>query len=289
MPTYVSTTVFDDGIPVAQAIEQLINLGITNIELGSTHNYEPNLYNDIMRYSANFITHNFFPATADRPVLNIASQDEKIRRDSIDFMRHGIEFAKKIGAATYTIHPGFLVDPDGEGKSDKSFDFQFNVKNLPSINQYEKYVDLFLSALDELADYAVSSNVQLAVETQGSVTKPEFMLFSRPSDFEKFLNRGYPPNIGINLNLGHTRLASIVSKFRLDDAIVMLRDRIFAVEVSHNDGHYDDHKSLVRDGWYVELLRKYIPAELPIIFEARNVTTAQIIESCKILDNAYKS
>jgi sugar phosphate isomerase/epimerase len=287
VPTYVSTTVFDDGTPVCEAARRLVDAGRPNIELGSTHNYEPGILDGLKKIPGRYITHNFFPPTADRLVLNIASEDADIRRESIAFIKAGVDFASELGAEIYTIHPGFLTDPKGEAKTAGSYDFNFDTTRPPDRAQYRRGTDLFFDALDDIARYVEGRGVKIAIETQGSATKKEFILFSEPVDFQRFLDQGYGPEIGINLNLAHTYLASLVTPFDVKQAIHMLTPRVFAIEVSHNNGKADEHKSLVDGAWYFPLLKDRRFKDVAVIFEARNVSMGDVERSCVLLDRLY--
>ena len=287
MAIYVSTTVFEDGGSAVEATKLLLDAGLTRIELGSTHRPELGLMQGLKRLKATYLTHNFFPAIEERLVLNLASQNEENRKRSIAFMRKAIDFASELGAEVYTIHPGFLVDPVSEGRSEKSYDFNYGEKRTFSEEYYRHHMDLFYRSLDELAVYVEGRGVKLAIETQGSVTTKEFVMFSRPVDFSEFMARGYHDGIGINLNLSHTHLAAKVNGFDEKAVIQQLLPRIFAVEVSHSDGHYDDHKALQAGAWYFELLKDPCFKTVPLIVEARNVAMSEVIVSCELLDRLW--
>lgn len=285
MATYVSTTVFDDGTPVVEAVRRLQSIGLNNIELGSTHNYEQDILTGLKISGATFVTHNFFPPTADRLIINIASENAQIRKKSVAFMKNAIDFAEQLGAKVYTIHPGFLADPIGEGRSEKSYDFKFAEIKSELTKRYEEHLNFFFESLDELAEYVKNCPVKIALETQGSVTKKEYVLFSKPDDFESFFRRQYHSGIGFNLNLAHTALASKVWGFNLMQTLNRLLPNTLAIEVSHTDLHYDDHKALVPGGWYLDVLRRLtISPDIPLIFEARNVSLDEVKRSYALLD-----
>lgn len=285
MPIFVSTTVFEDGVSAVDAARRLVNAGFSRIELGSTHAPEENLIDGLMDLPAEFITHNFFPPTADRLVLNLASGDKEIRAKSVGFMKKALDFAEDLGAALYTIHPGFLVDPAGAAKAKgaSGYDFEFGEKRRFSDEVYGTHMDFFLGALEELDAYTASRGVRIALETQGSVTSGEFVLFDRPRDYRRFMEHGFSDRIGINLNLAHNHLAAKFHGFDERETITILKPRILAVEVSHNDGHVDDHQSLVAGAWYFDLLKDPVFEKAAVIFEGRNVGMAKTEESCRLL------
>lgn len=273
------------------AVDRLLSIGINRIELGSTHNFEEGILEGLKKRNADYLTHNFFPPSRERLILNIASENPEIRSKSIAFIKAGIDFAEELGAAVYTIHPGFLSDPLGEGeRTGPAFDFRFDSSQVERLQKnYDHHLEVFFTALDEIAQFVKGRDLKIAIETQGSVTKKEFVLFSRPDDFNRFLARGYHTGIGINLNLSHTHLAAKINSFSEKAVIEMLKPRIMAVEVSHSDGHFDDHGTLVAGAWYFDLLADPFFKTTPLIVEARNVSLADVSASCELLNQIWKN
>lgn len=286
MSVFVSTTFSTDGSSVYESVKVLAERNIFNIELGSIHRYEDNLYSKLMEVGCNYITHNFFPPADERLVLNMASTDERIRHKSLQFMKHAIDFAECIGAEIYTIHPGFLTDPIGEGCSLKNYDFDFSPPFLPiTSSDYKKCFKIFLNSLNEITSYVENKNIIIAVETQGSVSKKDFVIFSKPEDFFVFSGENRNPKIGINLNLAHLQLASNVWKFDMYELVETLKPRIVAVEISHNDGVEDEHRALQTNAWYMNLLRDNFFKYVPVIFEGRNLPIDEVVRSYDLLLN----
>lgn len=287
MSIYVSTTVLEDGAQVSETVDALLERGIKNIELGSTHAPEADLLKKLKQRSAHYITHNFFPPNEERPVLNLASVDEKIRKQSVDFMKKAIDFAVELGAPIYTFHPGFLIDPVSEGRTEGSYDFKFPDQTSATEKQYTICSDYFLNAVEELARHIKGKKISIALETQGSLQKKEFVLFSRPQDYEQFLERIPHMQVGVNLNFGHLILASKAWGFDLKEAIHLLGPRIIAAEVSHNEGVRDDHQALKRGTWYLDILKNKefsrFFSSAPVIFEGRCLSDEAILDSYSIL------
>lgn len=286
MPVFVSTTFMPNQSSVIDAVRLLKENNIFNIELGSIHRYEKGLDSLLKNVRCNYITHNFFPPSEERLILNIASTDEGVRRRSLDFIKSAIDFSEKINAGIYTVHPGFLVDPIRENSSPKNYDFRFSsVSEITSLPMYSECVGIFLDSLNEMADYARDKLVTIAVETQGSVTKKGFVFFSKPEDFSIFLKECRYERVGINLNLAHLSLAANAWGFNKYEVVEMLKSRIVAVEVSHNDGIDDGHRALKVGGWYMELLEDDVFKNIPVIFEGRNLQIEEVLQSYALLSD----
>lgn len=283
MSIFVSTTYIKDGSKVTDAVKQLTDNGIFNIELGSTHACEDDLLGKLNNSKCSYITHNFFPPQKDRIILNIASLNENIRRESIKFIRLSIDFAVSIGAKVYTIHPGFLIEPDNEANSEKNYDFNFS-KSKDS--NYQESMNVLLRSIDEIINYSLNSSVKVAIEVQGSATHKDAVLFSRSDEFEKILKHN--KKVFVNLNLAHLHLASSAWGFDINKAIDILKDRVVAVEVSHSQNEEDSHAGLEPNGWYIDLLKKRIFDDIPVIFEGRNLAIEDVLRSYRILEDIFK-
>jgi sugar phosphate isomerase/epimerase len=280
MPAYVSTSVFKNGTSVENAIESLLDLGINNIELGSVHNYEENIVATVAHYDAKFLSHNFFPPAPGRLVLNIASSDEKIRKASLAFIKEGIDFAEKMDIPLYTIHPGFVADPLAESDSKDSYDFHFAAN---AAGDAKAAFEHFLNSMFEIEKYIEDKDVKIAVETQGAVEKKDLVLLARPQELERFLKTVQSKKIGLNLNLGHLNLAASVWGFDRKEFVDQIKSRVFAVEVTHNEGVNDEHKPLKMKAWYLDILKDEYFKSIPVIFEGRFTTENDIMDSFNLL------
>lgn len=271
---------------IIDAVRELAENNIFNIELGSIHRHEKKLLSLLKNMEYNFIIHNFFPASKERFILNIASINTDVRERSLEFIKGAVDFAERINAKLYTIHPGFLIDPVEESKSLEDYDFNFDTQRIdPSPSTYDRCSAHFLDSLNRIAAYIKDKKLKIAVETQGTVSKKDVMFFSKPSDFSLFFKENKNKNIGINLNLGHLNLA--VNAWGLDmyEVIEMIKPHLFAVEVSHNSGLKDEHAALKPDGWYMDILKNDFFKKIPIIFEGRNLTIQEVISSHLLLKN----
>lgn len=288
MPAFVSTSVFANGTPVEWAVESLLDLGITNIELSSIHEQEENLLATVCHFDVHFLTHNFFPPLKDRTILNIASTDEGVRRRSLGFIQQAIDFAERLGAAVYTIHPGFLTDPLGESRSTGNYDFRFDkLKPGEVAARHAQCFENFLKSLQEIGSYLDGKDVKVAVETQGSVGEKDQVLLARREEMEKFLTSIRNDRIGINLNLGHLNLAAAAWGFDRKEFAAKVQSKIFVVEVTHNDGVTDEHKALRQGEWYMEILKDGFFADVPLIFEGRFTPENEIVESYELLKGLH--
>ena len=134
MQLFLSTTFNEDNPDLDILLKDIRKLDIDGIEIGSTHAYKED-YIEVIKecWKGRLITHNFFPPSRDPNFfVNIASDDEDQRLDSVDFAKNCLKVANNIGAEIYTIHPGFLANPVlSSAKNSENYDMQCKELQLP--------------------------------------------------------------------------------------------------------------------------------------------------------------
>jgi sugar phosphate isomerase/epimerase len=278
---YISTTFNQDDSKLKDSLIKCKQYGLNSVELGSNHCYENN-YDYLSEFSFQYLVHNYFPIPKKSFVLNISSFDENIRNRSIFHIKQAIDFCREVGAHLYTFHPGFLTDPKGSNYSNQNYDFQWDESQLQNSNHAEAE-GLMYNALDEVVEYAKSANIRIAIETEGSLSKKNHLLMQRPEEYENFIARYNPEDIGINLNIGHLNLAVKAFNFNVSDFINLIQEYVLAMELSHNDGVEDQHLPLQLDGWYWDLIQDTRFKNVYKILEFRNTPMSIIVDNIKLI------
>jgi sugar phosphate isomerase/epimerase len=192
---------------------------------------------------------------------------------------NNIDFCIDVNALLYTIHPGFLSHPSPSvDLKNKNYDFQFLDNTV--VNNKKGYETMILS-LKKIANYASSNKMKLAIETQGSLQKKDFLLMQRPIEFKKLFSE-IPNNIYINLNLAHTYFASLSYRFSIIKFIKFIESKVEAVELSCNDGIHDQHLPIKANSKNLNFL-KYLKNK-PIILEFRNCNLSTLNKSINFLN-----
>jgi sugar phosphate isomerase/epimerase len=281
MQLFLSTTFHGTAVTEVDEVLRLLDgLDIDGIELGSTHIDRSDLRNVIKECcNKNIVTHNFFPPAKRKDfVMNIASINSEVRSQSVNHARYCIKFAVDIGASVYTIHPGFLATPDVNKKNSHTYDFNFTKERVNKKIAFANMVDsLFL-----LIETAKENKIKLAIETEGSLTEPGVLLMETIEEYDELFSV-FLEDIFLNLNLAHTRFASIEHRYKMDDFIKHYYNKIVLVEVSHNNGKIDQHLPLTADSYVFNYL-SLLP-DVPHILEFRNSNIDQIKHSITLMRN----
>jgi sugar phosphate isomerase/epimerase len=278
---FISTTFAQDNTPISQVLKLCKKAGITNIELGSNHSHEQNYQEMVKKFNFNYLVHNYFPIPKESFVVNVASLNDLIYNKSINHIKKCIDFCQKIGAKLYTFHPGFLNDPKGPNKDSDNYDFQFQTSTDLS-NQYELSFQRMILATKNLVIYAHKKDVKIAIETEGSISKKNFLLMQTPNEYKRFIKIFKPSDIGINLNLGHLILASKAFNFEMDNLVNIISNYIVAMELSHNYQVNDDHLPIKAGEWYWKYINDQRFKNAFKIIETRHTSIATIKETLKL-------
>ena len=172
---YISTTVLKDNTPLQKGLEILVKLGYNNIELGSTHPFESNTKEILGLFNCNYLVHNYFPTPKKELIVNICSDNDDIRRMSIQHIKERIIFSSEINAGLFTFHPGYISHPISTNTSNDNWDFRYDRnKNKPL--PYEEAFLLLLDAVNQFVEIAEKYAQPIAIETTGSIRQKDNLL-----------------------------------------------------------------------------------------------------------------
>ncbi len=280
MNTYVSTSCL--GLKKAtDAIEKLSQAGINNIELGSSHIYQEGIEDYVASLDCNFLVHNYFPVPKEDFIINIASSNKKILDQSIAQAKRGIDLCVKIKSPIYSVHSGYLVDPEKLGE-------KFSAEGLVS---YKTAFDIFVNSLKEILKYAEDKNIKVAIEPNVVAEfnlkngKNELLLICEYHEIEDLFKLVNSKNLGILLDLGHLKVTSNWLKFNKDEFVDKVADKVFEIHIHDNDEKSDLHLDIKEDSWPVKIIQKEKFKNIPICLESKISDIEGIKKSLSILNN----
>lgn len=279
MQLFLSTTFFGQERTYLPDVLNLIDgLDLDGVELGSTHKFMSNPGELVRgRCSYPLVTHNFFPPSRELDfVVNIASLNDTNWESSVNYAISCIRFAAQIQAQTYTIHPGFLADPHARVADGENYDFRFESRKATLAEAFDR----MSAALEILIEIAIENGVNLAIETEGSLTNNDVLLMTSLDEYKRLFEK-FPNHLYLNLNLAHTRFAMWTHKYTLDKLLTEYSYKIILVELSDNDGFSDQHKPLSPDSFVFNYLHK-LP-DVPLILEFRNATLSSVRSSISLV------
>lgn len=255
---YVSTTCLQ-GVDYRETIRRYDDAGINQVELGYCSDSAVDLANVVKSTSFEAIAHNYFRPVDDEFVLNLSSQDEAIRRRSIDYVREGIDFCAQNGIDRYTFHSGFRIDPDTS--------FRFNTDTVPDA---KLSLDTFVESLQTLLPFAKDHGINIAIENnvvekRHMIDGSPVVLLAGPEEFQALFDR---IEVDVLLDVGHLNVAAHTLGFEREQLLETVEPSLSALHLHTNDGTADSHKPVRRTDWAFDVWTDYdVPATIEAHFD----------------------
>jgi len=199
--------------------------------------------------------HNYFPPPLEPFVLNLASGNDEISAKSIDLVRKSINWAIELGNPVYSVHAGFLFDPQPK-------DLGQNISKVNLLKRDQAF-ELFVERIKMLAQECDSKGVTLLIENN-VLTKENLLNFGENPfllvdsiECQKFMKR-MPSNVKLLIDVAHLKVSAKTLQF---DAIKMLNECsewTFAYHLSDNDGISDSNQPISLDSWFWPYLKQNV-------------------------------
>lgn len=230
------------------AIKNLHDIGYEGIEIwgGRPHMYKNDLDKQLheIKHLLNAFDMkvcNFIPAQFRYPSI-LCSENEVVRKDSVQYIKTAVDNAIKIGSKSISLCPGMVAfDQDLTIGKNQLF------KSFKDIEKYCENKDIIL--LIEPA-HRFESNIILTID-----------------DCIEFLNKLNSPKFGILLDTGHAN----INDEKFDEIIPKLKDLLFHIHIDDNNADFDAHlipgegnvdfKSLIKQLGNIEY-KGFLSAEL---------------------------
>jgi len=165
------------------------------------------------------------------PNKNIASEDEAVRRDGIEYSKKAVDVAKALGGDRVVIHPGYeFVD-------------EAYRKRFPDHGTFEKAAE----SIAEIAEYAQPSGIKLCLENlphEGAIgSSPERLSKMINLAREKCSSKSMGKLIGATIDIGHLN----TTKYGVGEYIDALNHGcdIYHTHLHYNHGKSDEHLPMV--------------------------------------------
>jgi len=253
---------------VFKVLDVYAKAGIKNIELGAAHQPFDNI-NDLYKYkkenNANFLIHYNFPCAKNiKCLLNLSSLNEEIAKTSLKVIKNGIELCNKLEAPIYSMHPGFAHDSD------------LNLNPITKSIPREKAVQLMISRMGEVMDFAQNYDVKIAVENMIS----ESISFCNVEDFLELFNKIKNKRLGMLLDIGHMKMAH-PNLEEQRNFVEKIKDRIFEMHI-HEIINRKDHQPIFANA---NILKPFniSTKNIALTLESNRSTIKNILDSQEVL------
>jgi sugar phosphate isomerase/epimerase len=229
---------------------------IYGVEL-SGGKFSPTYLEDLLSLSrhAKLQVHNYFPPPADSFVLNLASADPLILKNSISHVKRAIQLAVLLDRPVYSFHAGFRINPkvkDLGGELGQS-------KLTDRAIALEIFGDSILSLSEEARREGVSLLIENNVLSKANLLAfgQDPLLLTAPGEISTFM-KDLPLNVGLLLDVAHLKVSGKTLGFNLIEAHESLRSWIRGYHLSDNDGLEDSNEPVNENSWFWHCLNSEI-------------------------------
>lgn len=250
---YISTGGFKD-LAFDEAVLRLNNYGITAFELSGAR-YTEEIKEKLLSLSLsnNLAVHNYFPPHKIPFVFNLASLNLEIAESSISHAKLAIDYAALTGSGVYSFHAGYLIDPRVNELGEKI--------DKRRINPRDKSMDVFISRVNKLSEYAESKNIKLMIENNVLSQKNylEFgdcplMMVELEETAEIMAKTN--DNVGLLIDVAHLKVSARTLGFSAVEYLEEFKAFSSGYHFSDNNGLSDDNNPITENSWFWPYINK---------------------------------
>jgi sugar phosphate isomerase/epimerase len=282
---YLSTGSFQ-----TRDLETIIALSLEhgiNLELSSAIPFSPASLDAVCnaKKKLRFLVHNYFPSPAIPFVLNLASTDPDIHRQSVNLCQHAIDLCSRLGSPFYSVHAGFALNLRPEDLGNPAI--QGNLAAGQSIPRDTAY-EIFVTTVKSLALYAAARNVGLLVENNvvareniaDDGTFP--LLLADVDEIRGFFSDIADPAVGLLLDTGHAKVSAATLGITPERYLEELAPFIACLHLSDNNGLRDTNSAFTGDAWFAPYLEGL--GSLPMVIEVYKLSLDEMFQQRDLVE-----
>lgn len=240
---YISTSCLKRNT-IGRILKEYGENGIKNIELSGGTEYYEDIEADLRKYKKeyelNYACHAYFPPPKEDFVVNLASCNDKIYKQSVEHYERCIEMLDRNNIRVLSIHAGFLVEITTQTIGRKI------VK--PIVYEEKEAYSRFCEAYRHIAtlcrqnqiDFYLENNVLSGENYKEFHNHNYFMM----TDYDSIQKMSEQLEFKLLLDLGHLYVSSHTLELSYDEQCEKLKPYIKWLHVSENNGIIDMHQPL---------------------------------------------
>lgn len=267
---------------IEEVIHELAKNDIRNIELSGGTDYYSNLVSDLEQlkqiHNLNYVCHAYFPPPKEPFVVNLASCNDQIYKQSINHYVQCIEMLKRIDCKVLSIHAGFLVEigTDEIGKK----------LNSRVVYDEGKAYDRFCTAYEYIAKLCSKNDITFYLENNvlsaESYQQFDYHNYMMMTDYASIMEMKKQLNFNLLLDLGHLHVSSTTLGLDYTQECNKLKEYVKWLHISENNGVFDEHKPLRSDSRIIEEFCKMYSPGLNVTLETVG-SIEEILESVELI------
>jgi sugar phosphate isomerase/epimerase len=240
---------------IRDSIEELARNGFSHIELSGGTKYYDDFEKDLLglqdKYHLNYLLHNYFPPPKEDFILNLASLNDDIFKQSVEHIKRALELSKRLKARKFAFHAGFFIDFSISeiGKSISSGKLADTGKAI------QRFCEGFrqLKQTAEDVELYIENNVFSSTNAQNFQGKRPFMLM----EFKEYEELKRMIDCKLLLDVAHLKVSANTLKLDFFDQVNKMLPLTDYLHISENDGLQDQSHCFAKGSMLLETIKKY--------------------------------
>lgn len=280
---YLSSICFKDA-----SFDQIEKIALENdfkIEFSSGLSHNDSNEDRYLDSKLKRLIHNYFPAPKIPFVLNLASENEQIRIDSINHIIRGLKLAKMSNVQFYSVHAGFCIDPLPSQLGNR-------IEFSPNFNK-KYHLDLFINSLKYILEQTNDLDTILLIENNVISHSNFEQHFSNPllccsseellSVFSELENE----RLKLLLDTAHLKVSCQTLGLNINEELNNIKAYVNAVHHSDNNGFSDTNDKIGNDYWFFEHVQNF--RQIDHVIEVKNINIDEMCQQVNLLkDKLWK-
>ena len=257
------------------------------LEFSSNIAFDSNNVDKYINYDAPKLIHNYFPASENGLVINLASSNEDTRIKSLDFCKRNIRLtAETASLKFFSVHMGFCLDPSSD-----ELGSQLKFTNTLTRG---KHIDIFIDSARELCAYAKQYNVDVLFEN--NVLNPfnyqngiNPLLGCDATEIINIISSIDRDNGKLLLDTAHLKVSCQTLGLDLETEVTRLLPHISGIHHSDNDGNEDTNDKIENNYWFLHYM-SLLPEHQSYyhVLEVKNCEVLELLKQVEILGYAIR-
>lgn len=271
---------------IAEVVTLYGERGIKNIELsGGTYFYE-GIEDDLRalsgKYDLTYACHAYFPPPREPFVVNLASCNDKIYRQSIEHYEKCIRMLKRIDCKFLSVHAGFMVEV---GANEIGRKLSSGIV-YEEDSAYERFCNAYEHILKECTKNGIELYLENNVLSAENYEEFEYHNYLMMTDYSSILKMREKLDFNLLLDLGHLHVSAQTLRRDFRDECSRLKKYVKWIHISENNGISDEHKPLKAGSEILEEFHKVYVQGLNVTLETIG-NIEDILESMKLIKRTH--
>lgn len=272
---------------ISDVISILAENGIRNIELSGGTDFYDGITNDLIiqkeKYHLKYACHAYFPPPRTPFVVNLASCNDAVYKQSIEHYDNCLELLKMTGCDVLSVHAGFMIEVSKD-------EIGRQIKDYVVYDEDESY-SRFCYAYEELSIKCKRQGIKLYLENN-VLSRENYESFGGSNyfmmtDYKSIMYMLDQIKFNLLLDLGHLYVSCNTLDYDYETECRLLKEYVRWIHISENNGIQDEHRALAAESIIMKEFSNICKPGVNITLET-SADIGSILQSKKLVEDSSK-